>query len=383
MQSGESETVVDGTSGTIRAAKRRRGGSSIDSDSDDEVVLVENVEEEDKEGDCEDSGSREGRKRARSQQQPPPQQQHQDGKIVRVEAATGASSLNSAPGVNNEEIVARADLESWPGEALFEEAGIFFLPVPDEATARLPRRALEDLGTDFGPSPTTVAGLPRMYTAATVTPCPAVWRGREKAVGVSVGSGADVHPSMWVEPVKVVIFSQFTSMLDLVEDALVRNGIAESRKRTATGPSLFVRLDGTTSLPNRARAVECFRKEPNVWIFLISLKAGGLGLNLTEGCVVYLLDPWYAAAPEDQAINRVHRLGQLRSVTVRRFITAGTVEETVLALQERKRKLAEAALASGTATVRGMDAITLEDLQLFFRATDPATVARIATVPTK
>lgn len=103
-----------------------------------------------------------------------------------------------------------------------------------------------------------------------------------------------------------------------------------------------------------------------ITVFLASLKAGGLGLNLTNARTVYLIDPWWNPAVEDQAINRVHRLGQRFPVHVRRLIAQDTVEETMLLLQEKKRRMSEAALASG----RGMgeaNKLTLDDLKMFFK----------------
>ncbi len=126
-----------------------------------------------------------------------------------------------------------------------------------------------------------------------------------------------------------LVFSQFTSYLDLVE--------ADLRARDID----VVRLDGSTA--RRADVVEAFRRGAAP-VFLISLKAGGVGLTLTEADYVFLLDPWWNPAAEQQAIDRAHRIGQSRPVTVYRLIAAGTIEEKVLDLQRRKARLSQAVL---------------------------------------
>jgi SNF2 family DNA or RNA helicase len=144
---------------------------------------------------------------------------------------------------------------------------------------------------------------------------------------------------------RALIFSQWTSLLDLVEPHLERTGVE------------FTRLDGATR--DRAGVVERFQDEAGPPVMLLSLKAGGVGLNLTAADCVFVLDPWWNPAAEDQAADRAHRIGQDRPVMVYRLVTADTVEERILALQERKRGLAEAALGSGGA---GGGALTREEL---------------------
>jgi SNF2 family DNA or RNA helicase len=102
----------------------------------------------------------------------------------------------------------------------------------------------------------------------------------------------------------------------------------------------FVRLDGTLSPKARQRAVDAFQKG-EVGVFLLSLRAGGTGLNLTAADDVFHLDPWWNPAVEDQASDRAHRMGRTRPVTVHRLVAAGTVEERVLALHEAKRQMVE------------------------------------------
>jgi superfamily II DNA or RNA helicase len=129
---------------------------------------------------------------------------------------------------------------------------------------------------------------------------------------------------------KALVFSQWTSMLDLVEPALRARGIA------------WTRLDGSTL--DRAGVVAQFSAADGPPVFLLSLKAGGTGLNLTAADYVFHLDPWWNPAVEDQATDRAHRIGQDRPVVSCRIIAEDTVEERILALQDRKRDIARAAL---------------------------------------
>ena len=134
---------------------------------------------------------------------------------------------------------------------------------------------------------------------------------------------------------KALVFSQWTSMLDLIEPALKEAEIP------------FVRLDGSTR--DRGAVVAEFQSSSgdSPPVMLLSLKAGGVGLNLTAADHVFLCDPWWNPATEDQAADRAHRIGQDRPVMVYRLVAVDTVEERILALQERKRALAEAALGGG------------------------------------
>ncbi|WP_375585141.1 SNF2-related protein [Cyclobacterium xiamenense] len=125
---------------------------------------------------------------------------------------------------------------------------------------------------------------------------------------------------------KVLIFSQFVRHLTIVKEFLCQQKIP------------FAYLDGTTK--DRQAQVARFQEDPTVQVFLISLKAGGVGLNLTKAEYVFLLDPWWNPAVESQAIDRAHRIGQLNKVIIYKFITRNTVEEKIMALQERKMALA-------------------------------------------
>jgi SNF2 family DNA or RNA helicase len=146
---------------------------------------------------------------------------------------------------------------------------------------------------------------------------------------------------------KALVFSQFTSLLALVKEALDRDGI------------VYEYLDGQTR--DRQERVARFQTDPACPVFLVSLKAGGLGLNLTAAEYVFLLDPWWNPAVEAQAIDRTHRIGQERSVFAYRLVARDTVEEKVLALQRSKRELADAILRADRSLLQDL---TREDLQL-------------------
>lgn len=148
---------------------------------------------------------------------------------------------------------------------------------------------------------------------------------------------------------KALVFSQWTSLLDLIEPALKGAGLT------------FERLDGSTA--DRGGVTARFQAEGGPPVMLISLKAGGTGLNLTAADHVFLMDPWWNPAVEEQAADRAHRIGQERPVFVYRMIAQGTVEERILALQDKKRALFDAALGDGSAGAAG---ITREDLLALF-----------------
>ncbi|EOD44325.1 putative dna repair protein rad5 protein [Neofusicoccum parvum UCRNP2] len=127
---------------------------------------------------------------------------------------------------------------------------------------------------------------------------------------------------------KSVVFSQFTSFLDLIEPALARDNIP------------FVRFDGSMSQKARAAVLQEFTSRPRGVVLLLSLRAGGVGLNLTAARRVFMMDPWWSFAVEAQAIDRVHRMGQTSEVIVKRFVVRGSIEEKMLKIQERKKFIA-------------------------------------------
>ncbi len=146
---------------------------------------------------------------------------------------------------------------------------------------------------------------------------------------------------------KVLVFSQFTSLLSIVRERLDRERVR------------YEYLDGHTR--DRAARVAHFQDDPDCKLFLVSLRAGGLGLNLTAAEYVFLLDPWWNPAVEAQAIDRAHRIGQTRPVFAYRLIARDTVEEKILALQATKRDLAEAILTEDNSLIR---TLSREDLEL-------------------
>lgn len=130
-----------------------------------------------------------------------------------------------------------------------------------------------------------------------------------------------------VEDHKVLVFSQFVKHLSIFKTYFESKGIK------------YAYLDGSTQ--NREAVVDEFRNDPDIKVFLISIKAGGVGLNLTEADYVFILDPWWNPAVEQQAIDRTHRIGQKNNVFIYKFITKNSVEEKILALQHRKKKIAD------------------------------------------
>lgn len=158
---------------------------------------------------------------------------------------------------------------------------------------------------------------------------------------------------------KVVVFSQWTLMLEMAAKVLARRGFR---------CSVF---HGSMSQEARECVLTAFARDPAADVLVISLKAGGVGLNLTCASVVVLLDPWWNPGVEEQAIDRVHRLGQTRDVLVRRYVVDDTVEGMMLALQERKQALASHALVvarddSASGRRPNERALNLDDLKRFF-----------------
>ena len=148
---------------------------------------------------------------------------------------------------------------------------------------------------------------------------------------------------------KILIFSSFVKHLKLVESYFLKNGMEYSM------------LTGSTR--EREAPIRKFREDQHCNFFLISLKAGGTGLNLTNAGYVMLLDPWWNPAVEIQAISRAHRIGQEKKVIAYRFITSGTIEEKMLVLQKQKQKLFSDFIPSGNP----LKDMTKEEIREFFR----------------
>jgi SNF2 family DNA or RNA helicase len=159
----------------------------------------------------------------------------------------------------------------------------------------------------------------------------------------------ELIPELLEEGRKLLVFSQFTRMIALIEDELNKRSIAYSK------------LTGQTQ--DRDSAIELF-KSGGVDVFLISLKAGGIGLNLTEADTVIIYDPWWNPAVEAQAADRAHRIGQDKPVFVYKLITENTVEEKMVAMQDRKRALADGVYNQGTKEESLQ--LTAEDLSALF-----------------
>jgi len=147
---------------------------------------------------------------------------------------------------------------------------------------------------------------------------------------------------------KVLIFSQFVSMLKLVREALDEDKIR------------YEYLDGSTT--NRSERIDRFQTDPMIPVFLISLKAGGSGLNLTAADTVIHFDPWWNPAVEDQASDRAHRIGQKKVVTVYRLVAAGTIEEKILQLKQKKKDLVASVLSEDAGGAKRLNREDLEDL---------------------
>ena len=150
---------------------------------------------------------------------------------------------------------------------------------------------------------------------------------------------------------KALIFSQFLGMLALIKEKLKENNV------------VFEYFDGSTSPPERQRAIQNFQENDECRVFLISLKAGGVGLNLTAADYVYIVDPWWNPAVEQQAIDRTHRIGQTKNIFAYRMICKDTIEDKILQLQDRKRILAKELIADDTSFVKSL---SKEDVEYLF-----------------
>ncbi|KAF2684131.1 DNA repair protein rad5 [Lentithecium fluviatile CBS 122367] len=156
-------------------------------------------------------------------------------------------------------------------------------------------------------------------------------------------------------PIKSVIFSTWTTHLDLIEIALSHHG------------HKLVRLDGRMPREARNRSLTSFDKDDSVTVILVSIGAGGLGLNLTKANKAYVMEPQFNPAAEAQAVDRVHRLGQTREVEIKRFIMKDSFEEKMLELQRKKKELADITMARDKTTKEQAARQKLEDLRSLFR----------------
>lgn len=150
---------------------------------------------------------------------------------------------------------------------------------------------------------------------------------------------------------KALVFSQFLGMLALIKEKLTELGVA------------YEYFDGSSTVAERERAITRFQNDEECRVFLISLKAGGVGLNLTAADYVYIVDPWWNPAVEQQAIDRTHRIGQTKNIFAYRMICTDTVEDKILKLQERKRNLAKDLITDDEGFVKSL---TKEDVEYLF-----------------
>ena len=150
---------------------------------------------------------------------------------------------------------------------------------------------------------------------------------------------------------KLLIFSQFTEMLGLIREQFEAKEVS------------YCYLDGSTSLNQRKEQVTKFQEDETVKAFLISLKAGGVGLNLTVADYVYIVDPWWNPAAEMQAIDRAHRIGQTRKVFAYKMICKDSVEERILQMQEKKKILADDLIQEDAGFVKNL---SRDDIEFLF-----------------
>ena len=150
---------------------------------------------------------------------------------------------------------------------------------------------------------------------------------------------------------KALVFSQFLGMLALIRARLDELGVK------------YEYFDGSTSATDREKAIQAFQKNEETRVFLISLKAGGVGLNLTAADYVYIVDPWWNPAVEQQAIDRTHRIGQTKNIFAYRMICKDTIEDKIIQLQEKKRALAKDLIADDSSFVK---ALSREDVEYLF-----------------
>ncbi|KAK5007964.1 DNA repair protein rad16 [Cryomyces antarcticus] len=156
------------------------------------------------------------------------------------------------------------------------------------------------------------------------------------------------------QTLKSIVFSQFTSMLQLIEWRLRRAGFNT------------VMLDGSMTPIQRQRSIEYFMNNTDVEVFLVSLKAGGVALNLTEASRVFIVDPWWNPAAEWQSADRCHRIGQKRPCVITRLCIEDSVESRMVMLQEKKANMINGTINNDKVA---MDKLTPEDMQFLFRGT--------------
>jgi len=151
--------------------------------------------------------------------------------------------------------------------------------------------------------------------------------------------------------IKSLVFSQYTNFLDLLKWRLQRAGFG------------CVALDGRMSPLQRAATIKEFSTNSKITVFLISLKAGGVALNLVEASRIFIMDPWWSPAPENQAMDRIHRLGQHRPIQITRMIIENSIESRIVQLQEKKTLLFQSTVGKDATA---LDRLSLDDLAFLF-----------------
>lgn len=181
---------------------------------------------------------------------------------------------------------------------------------------------------------------------------PAIIKDEEKFPNVSVKLeeiGREITEN--ISNHKALVFSQFLGMLSLIKEKMKELGVE------------YEYFDGSSTVTERERAIQRFQNDDSCRVFLISLKAGGVGLNLTAADYVYIVDPWWNPAVEQQAIDRTHRIGQTKNIFAYRMICTDTVEDKILKLQDRKRSLARELITDDEGFVKNL---TREDVEYLF-----------------
>lgn len=217
-----------------------------------------------------------------------------------------------------------------------------------ESTKSEYRNALLDGAAQQGTKNTQIALLQGLTKLRQLANHPKMTETDYKSGSGKFDAVIEMLSSISSEGNKVLIFSQFVKHLEIFKSYFSKKNIP------------YAYLDGGTK--DRAQAVDYFKKNDEVKVFLISIKAGGVGLNLTEADYVFILDPWWNPAVEQQAIDRSHRIGQTRNVFIYKFITKDTVEEKIVALQNRKKSFATSLVTTEESFVKSLSRDDLKEL---------------------
>lgn len=211
------------------------------------------------------------------------------------------------------------------------------------------RRQVQEAYADHAPNQARIIALTAILRLRQICLAPALASPTASNASPKLEFLAEQLAELRDEGHSALVFSQFTGYLDIIEKVLKEQGF------------ICLRLDGSTPVPKRKQLVEAFQNSADPTVFLISLKAGGKGLNLTRATYVYHMDPWWNPAVENQASDRAHRIGQTGQVTITRLIMRHTIEEKMMALKEQKTQLYKAILEDGAGS--GGSGLTREDFE--------------------